>query len=37
VTVDPKRIYPDVRRENNTWSATSSTTAGDPRQGVTPP
>jgi hypothetical protein len=21
VTIDPRGIYPDVRRENNTWSA----------------
>jgi hypothetical protein len=24
VTIDPKRLYPDVRRENNTWSAPAS-------------
>ena len=24
VTIDPKQLYPDVRRENNTWSRTAS-------------
>ena len=24
VTIDPKKLYPDVRRENNVWSATAS-------------
>jgi aminopeptidase N len=33
VTVDPKNIYPDVRRENNHWEATPSSTA--PSQGKT--
>jgi len=29
VTIDPKKLYPDVRRENNVWSAPGSgVTAG---------
>ena len=26
VTIDPKKLYPDVRRENNVWEATTGRT-----------
>ncbi len=32
VTIDPKKLYPDVRRENNVWSATGEA-SGTPLQG----
>ncbi len=28
VTIDPNKLYPDVRRENNTWSAPASAATG---------
>jgi hypothetical protein len=33
VTIDPQKLYPDVRRENNVWSATASAASGTPLQG----
>jgi hypothetical protein len=30
VTIDPKKLYPDVRRENNVWSARTMSTTGPP-------
>jgi hypothetical protein len=34
VTIDPKKIYPDVRRENNVWEARGTVT-GPPTQSTT--
>jgi len=36
VTIDPKRLYPDVRRENNVWSAPTSAATGAGAPGVSP-
>jgi hypothetical protein len=33
VTIDPKSYYPDIRRENNRWSALSAATVPAPRTG----
>jgi hypothetical protein len=35
VTVDPKNVYPDVRRENNRWDAPRTTSGAATPQGST--
>jgi hypothetical protein len=35
VTVDPKNLYPDVRRENNRWDARRTAAGAVPPQGAT--
>ncbi|HEV8176258.1 MAG TPA: M1 family metallopeptidase [Gemmatimonadales bacterium] len=36
VTIDPRKLYPDVRRENNVWTAPTSAATGAGTPGVSP-